>query len=79
MHRWDSGGFGKCTAGLQDSGSLGLRRDQCEAMGGEWQGMLVANHLTILTKTSEGLLGTEPGGGSVKKKIERTLHHYVRH
>ena len=23
VHRWDSGGFGECTAGLQDSGSLG--------------------------------------------------------
>lgn len=51
MHGWDSGGLDKYTAGLQNSGSLGLRRDQCGAMGGEWQGVLVAG-LTILTKTS---------------------------
>lgn len=40
--RWDSGGLDKCTAGLQNSGSLGLRRDQCGAMGREWQGVPVA-------------------------------------
>ena len=81
--RWDSGGFGKCRAGLQDSGSLGLRRDQCGAMAGEWQGVLVAGLTQPFNDSNKNFLraysAQSQGVGVWKKKIERPSPHYVRH